>query len=198
MRIADACRLAGPLVAALVLLNSAGASTLPAQGGSVSVTTVREDTLAQHARRIIEGARYAAFITTDASGAPQVRTVQPQLPDSLWTVWFATNPRTRKVEQVTRDARVVLHYWDARTLSYVALTGTARVVRDRATKDAHWAPAWNAFYPDRDSSVVLIAVTAERLEIASATLPISSDPVTWRPPSVRLRRSPAPAPALRR
>lgn len=111
---------------------------------------------------------------------------QPQPPDSTWTVWIATNPRMRNVAQVERDPRVVLHCFEVPTLGFVALSGRARVIRDRATKDAHWAPAWTAFYPDRDSGVVLIAVTAERLELASATLPIASDPVTWRPPAVRL------------
>lgn len=142
--------------------------------------------LEQNARRIVASVAYPTFITTDLTGRPQARTVQPQQPDSAWTVWFATNPRTRKVREITRDPRVVLHYFDQPTLSYVALIGRARVVRDRATKDAHWTTAWNAFYADRDTSVVLIAVTAERLEIVSTTLGITGDAATWRPPTVRL------------
>ena len=80
----------------------------------------------------------------------------------------------------------MLHYFDPATLSYVSLIGRARVVRDRATKDAHWTAAWNAFYPDRDTSVVLIAVRAERLEIVSSTLGIAGDAATWQPPTVIL------------
>ena len=139
------------------------------------------------ARRIIGKVPYPTFITTDVTGHPQARTVQPVAPDSTWTVWFATNPRTRKVAEIARDPRVVLHYFDAATLSYVSLVGRARVVRDRATKRAHWNAAWTAFYPDRDTSVVLIAVTAERLEVVSSTLGISGDAATWRPPTVRIR-----------
>ena len=113
--------------------------------------------------------------------------MQPQQPDSAWTVWFATNPRTRKVTEVQRNPRVVLHYFDQSTLSYVSLIGRARVVRDRTTKAAHWSSAWDAFYPDRDTSVVLIAVEAERLEVVSSTLGISGDAATWRPPTVQVR-----------
>jgi general stress protein 26 len=142
------------------------------------------------ARRIVTSVAYPTFITTDARGAPQARTVQPQPPDSSWTVWFATNPRTRKVREIARDPRVVLHYFDPATLSYVSLVGRARVVRDRATKAAHWAAAWDAFYPDRDTSVVLIAVRAERLEIVSATLGVAGDAATWRPPTLRIRTAP--------
>jgi general stress protein 26 len=150
--------------------------------------TLKKPTLEEFARRIVSAVPYPTFITKDASGQPQARTVQPLQPDSTWTVWFATNPRTRKVGEIVRDARVVLHYFDLTTLSYVSLIGRARVVRDRATKDAHWDARWDAFYPDRDTSVVLIAVKADRLEVVSSTLGISGDAATWRPPVVRLPR----------
>jgi general stress protein 26 len=166
--------------------------TRPLVGPSASDSNESTDTastsarLQQVARRIVSTVPFPTFITSDVSGRPQARTVQPQTPDSAWTVWFATNPRTRKVSEIQRDPRVVLHYFDQSTLSYVALIGRARVVRDRATKAAHWNPAWDAFYPDRDASVVLIAVDAERLEIVSSTLGVRGDAATWRPPTVRL------------
>lgn len=163
----------------LALLPAVSVAQAPARAAA-------KPSLEQSARRIIASVAYPTFITTDATGRPQARTVQPQQPDSTWTVWFATNPRTRKVREITRDQRVVLHYFDQPTLSYVALIGRARVVRDRPTKDAHWTAAWTPFYPDRDTSVVLIAVTAERLEIVSSTLGITGDAATWRPPTVRL------------
>ena len=147
--------------------------------------------LAAAARTIVGRVVYPTFITTDARGHPQARTVQPMAPDSTWTVWFATNPRTRKVAEVVRRPHVVLHYFDPTTQSYVALVGRARVVRDRATKDAHWNPAWSTYYADRDTSVVLIAVQADRLEIVSAKLGVEGDKATWRPPTLTVRPPPA-------
>lgn len=135
------------------------------------------------ARRIVAAAKYATFVTVDAAGRPQVRTVQPRPPEADWGVWFATNPRTRKVQEVTRRASVALHYFDPATESYVAITGRARVVRDRPTQNAHWDPAWTAFYPDRDKGVVLIGVEAERIEVVSPRLGVDSDAATWRPQS---------------
>ncbi|MCC7054464.1 MAG: pyridoxamine 5'-phosphate oxidase family protein [Gemmatimonadaceae bacterium] len=155
--------------------------------GDFQVITSGTTRLEQVARLIVRAAPYPTFITTDATGRPQARTVQPLAPDSTWTVWFATNPRTRKVTEIQRDPRVVLHYFDQATLSYVSLIGRARVVRDRATKAAHWTPAWDAFYPDRDASVVLIAVQAEQLEVVSSTLGVSGDSATWRPPTLRVQ-----------
>ena len=146
-----------------------------------SVATVR---IEEVARRVIEGAKFATFVTLDSTGRPRSRTVQPASPDSTFTVWFATNPRTRKVVDIGRDGRVVLHYFDEMLSGYVSLIGRARVVRDGPTKAAHWAKAWDAYYPDRDTSVVLVSVTAERLEVVCAKLGIEGDKGTWLPPSI--------------
>jgi general stress protein 26 len=152
------------------------------------VATPRLDSIA---RRIVAAARYATFVTVDSAGRPQVRTVQPRSPGAAWDVWFATNPRTRKVREVERRAPVALHYFDPVTESYVAITGRARVVRERTAKDANWDPEWNAFYLDRDKGVVLIAVQAERIEVVSPRLGVDSDATTWRPQSfVPTRRKP--------
>lgn len=140
------------------------------------------------ARKVITAAKFATFVTTDSAGHPQARTVQPLSPDSQWVVWMATNPRTRKVGEVQRDPHVALHYFDHVTESYVTLIGNARIVKDRATKDAHWDSAWNSFYPDRDTSVVLIEVRTQRLEVVSPKLGVNSDPATWRPPSMTVGR----------
>ena len=172
-------------LSALMLL---GPSLLSAQAAPVT-PALTPAALEAAARTIVASVAYPTFITTDAKGHPQARTVQPMVPDSSWAVWFATNPRTRKVTEIARHPHVVLHYFDPVTQSYVALVGRARVVRDRATKDAHWNPAWSAFYADRDTSVVLVVVQAERLEIVSPTLGVEGDKATWRPPTLAVRRS---------
>lgn len=170
---------------------SAPAKLAPAQSATAKLAPARLDSIA---RRVVAAARYATFVTVDSLGRPRVRTVQPRPPERDWSVWFATNPRTRKVAEVARHragAPVALHYFDAATESYVAITGRARVVRDRPTMDAHWDPAWNAFYADRDKGVVLIGVDAERIEVVSPRLGVDSDPTTWRPQSfVPARRKP--------
>lgn len=167
-------------------------ATAPALLAAQSAAGLTPAALEVAARRIVASVPYPTFITTDANGRPQARTVQPMAPDGSWTVWFATSPRTRKVTEIARQPYVVLHYFDAATKSYVAMAGRARVVRDRATKNAHWNPAWSEFYSDRDTSVVLIVVQAERLEIVSAALGVEGDKATWRPPTLRLR-PPRPA-----
>ena len=175
-------RLSSALVAIIPAVLSAQAAPTPAVAPPRTPAA-----LEAAARQIVASVPYPTFITTDANGHPQARTVQPMAPDSSWAVWFATNPRTRKVAEITRHPHVVLHYFDPVTRSYVALVGRARVVRDRRTKDAHWNPQWSTFYPDRDTSVVLIVVQAERLEIVSAKLGVEGDKATWRPPTIRIQ-----------
>lgn len=160
------------------------------QRRQVDAQAGKDSTLLHAARVIISAAKYATFITLDRSGAPQSRTVQPGEPDSAMVVRFATNPRSRKVGEVARDARVSLHYFDPGSLAYVALVGRARIIRNSAEKARYWNPAWSAFYPDRDTSVVLIEVTPQRLEVVDIKRGINGDPVTWRAPSVPLRGKP--------
>lgn len=169
-----------------LLLTGAASET---QGQASPSPTLPRAALDSIARRIVTAARYATLATVDGAGRPQLRTIQPRHPDSTWSVWFATNPRTRKVQQVERRGAVALHYFDPATQSFVAVTGTARVVRDRATQDAHWDDAWTAFYPDRKKGVVLIVVDAARVEVVSPTLGVESDAVTWRPQSFTVRAS---------
>jgi general stress protein 26 len=165
-------------LAVLLLLSS----LLPAAG---SRQPAARD-LRPAARLVIQAARYATFITVDASGQPQARTVQPVQPDSDMVVWFATNPRTRKVAQLAANPRATLHYFDPATQGYVTLVGRARVVRDRAEKERHWNPAWTPHYADRDTSVVLIELRPERLEMVDIGRRVTGDPRTWTPPSMTL------------
>lgn len=79
---------------------------LPAQSGASDPGRLRSV-----ARELMIAARYAALISVDSTGAAQARTIDPFAPDEAMVVWFATNPRTRKVAEITRDSRVTLHYF---------------------------------------------------------------------------------------
>ena len=140
--------------------------------------------LLEAARTLVAGARFASLITLDSSGSPQARTVEPFEPDSGFVVWFATNPRTRKVAEIRRDPRVTLHWLDPKALGYVTLKGRARLVDDPAEKRRRWKPEWKGFYPDRDRDYLLIEVRPLRLEVVSPAHGIAGDSLTWRPPAV--------------
>jgi len=161
-------------------------STLLILGGLLVPTSgiaqdISEDSLTSVALEIIESAKYVALITLDADGHPQARVMDPFAPEENMTVWMATNPQSRKVEQIKADDRVTLYYFDNAGLGTVSLMGTARLVNDPTEQAKRWKSGWEAFYPDRDSSYLLIQVRPEFMEVVSVKHGLRGDPVTWTP-----------------
>jgi len=138
------------------------------------------------AAEIMKAARYCAVITVDDSGRPQARAIDALPPENDLTVWFATNPRSRKVDQIRKDPRVTLYYFDPGAQAYVTILGRARLVQHPAEKQKRWKPGWEAFWPDRGESFLLVEVTPEKLEVVSPKHKIMNDPVTWAPVSIDL------------
>ena len=142
------------------------------------------------ARKVMEAARYCAVITNGDEGRPQARVIDAFPPDAGMVVWFATNPKSRKVAQIERDPRVTLYYFDTREpdKGYVTLFGRARLVNDKAEKAKRWKPGWEVFWPDRDAGYLLVEVTPERIEVSSPSQGVPQDPVTWAPATIEFPR----------
>jgi general stress protein 26 len=135
------------------------------------------------AKAIMQEARYCTLITLGRDGQPQARIVDPFLPDSDLTIWIATNPVTRKVQEIHRDPRVTLLYFNPATFEYVTVLGTAVFDTDSLHKAGHWKPEWAGLYRDqnRGEDYLLLRVRPSRLEVASARRGMRNDPQTWRP-----------------
>jgi general stress protein 26 len=135
------------------------------------------------ARDVMASARYATLVTVADDGEPQARIVDPAGPDSALTVWIGTNASTRKVEQLRKNPRTTLLYFDTQSESYVTLIGTATIVTDDSEKARHWQEKWAPFYPGGAKSPILalIRFVPRRLEIVSSARGMKSDPRTWRP-----------------
>lgn len=132
-------------------------------------------------------ARFASLATTGPDGRVQARIVDPLPPTVAMEVYFATNPKSRKVGEIARDPRVTLLYFDATTMAYVTLIGDASPVIG-AARAGHYKDDWSAFFPrDKPESWALYRVRPTRLEIVSAADGLSGDGLTWRPDSVDLR-----------
>lgn len=136
------------------------------------------------AREIINKAGFATLVTLDESGAPQARIMDPLPPSEDFVVWMATNPKSRKVDQIRADPRVVLTYFVPSDPSHVTLHGRARLVDDEAEKALRWKKEWQPHYPDRGQSLLLIEVRPTRLEIISVPRGLTGDPETWMPDRV--------------
>lgn len=134
-------------------------------------------------RDIMTKAHFCTFITIGADGHPQARMVDPLSPDTDFTIWFATNPLTRKVAEIRTNPKVTMNCFDATTSSYVTVLGRATLVTDAAAKRSHWKADWDPIYPKGATSaeVVLVKITPSRLEIVSESRKMVGDPKTWRP-----------------
>jgi general stress protein 26 len=142
------------------------------------------------AREIMTAQTYCALVTIDETGRPQVRTMNPFAPDEDMVVWFATNTRSLKVQQMRKDPRVTLYYADhAKATGYVALSGRAELVEDMAEILKRKRAYWDQAFPGL-KNLVLVKVVPERLDVLNYKAGTQVDPETWRPPSVEF----APAP----
>jgi general stress protein 26 len=110
--------------------------------------------------------------------------MDPFPPDEDMVVWFGTDRRTRKVQEIADDPRVTLYYPAPDADGYVSIYGTARLVDDPIEKARRWKEEWGRFYPDRESTYLLIAVTPESMEVVSYSRGMFGDPDTWTPSSV--------------
>lgn len=139
------------------------------------------------AREIMKTARYCALITLDSNGRPQARTMDPFPPEENMVVWLGTNPNSRKVAEIRRDAHVTLYYSVNEDQAYVAISGRARIVTDAKAKARYWKDEWKEFYPDREKGYVLITVIPQTLEVVNVKQGVIGDSIRWTPPSVTLR-----------
>lgn len=139
------------------------------------------------ARQIMLTARYGALVTLGEDQGPQARIVDPLPPGPDFVVYFATNPRSRKVQEIGRNSRVTLLYFDSQRLAYVTLVGRATEARG-AEKLSHHKPEWETFFPKaKPEAYTLYRILPSRLEVVSARDGLTGDPVTWRPEIVEMK-----------
>ena len=143
--------------------------------------TSSKERLIEAAKDIMATATTCALITVN-DNRPMVRVMDPFPPESDFTVWFGTNPKSRKVNQIKKNPKVTLYYLEKDASGYVVIHGIAQLVNDQAEKEKRWKDEWEAFYPDNSESYLLIKVSPEWMEVISYKHDIIGDTATWKPP----------------
>ena len=155
---------------------------------SFSQNAIQKDSLRSKlmnaAREIMVASKTCALITQDQKGRSRVRVMDPFLPESDFIVWFGTNSKSRKVNQIKKDPRVTLYYFDPNASGYVTIHGIAQLVNDPKEKEKRWKDEWKDFYPDKSEGYLLIKVSPEWMEVISDSHAIFGDSTTWKPPIV--------------
>lgn len=140
------------------------------------------------AKTIMRATRFAGLTTIDSLGYPNTRTMDALAPEEDFTIWLATNPKSRKVRQVEANQKVTLYYAQHDKGNYVTIIGNAFLVNDPDTKQAKWQDEWAEFYPSQDD-MMLIKVTPISLELVSYENEIISERIDWRAPSIQLKQN---------
>ena len=162
-------------------------ATATAAEDKPSNTLSRADLIAA-AREIMTAQTYCALTTLDEEGRPQIRTMNPFPPEEDMTVYMATSTSTRKVRHIKRDTRVMLYYGNhGSAAGYVAITGRAVLVDDRAEIMKRKRAYWDSAFAPGLKNLVLIKVVAEHMDILNYARHATADPVTWRTPTLDIK-----------
>ena len=150
--------------------------------------TKEEQKILDTSRELIDACYYGTLITIDQKQQPRARVMEPFAPEKDFVIWLATNPKSRKVEQIKNNAQVTLHYFDKTQMGYVSLMGKAYIVNDPAIKNKKWKEGWEKFYKNKDKAYLLIKFIPKTLELISFPKGYNGDAATWQPHKVILRK----------
>jgi general stress protein 26 len=122
-------------------------------------------------RALIRDMRVAMFTTTAADGRLHARPMAMQEPSSVDELWFFTSRHNLLTEEIDHLPQIGLSYSDPARQRYVAISGSAKIIRDEAQARELWNPWISAWFPKgpRDPDLRLIRVTAERVEYWDAS-----------------------------
>ncbi len=168
------------LVFAGYYFSMSGSKVLPERKHPVDFNQMEHRAL-HIARQIIKRAYYGSLVTIDKNGTPKVRLMEPFAPDSLFVIYLATNPNSRKAQEIKHNHTVSLHYVDEPRTGYVSLYGKAFIVNDDSLKQTMWKEGWQKFYPNRDKDYMLIKFVPDYLELISIRDQITGDKKSWHP-----------------
>jgi len=115
---------------------------------------------------LIRKIRVGLLTTVDHSGRFHTRPLQTLQVEHDLTLWFFTDWNSPKVSEVETDTRVSVGYSDPANNLYVAVTGTATLLRDSGKAKRLWRLEQRAYYPrgPDDRRLALLRIRVERVE----------------------------------
>lgn len=115
---------------------------------------------------LIKSVRIAMLTTVEGNGTLHTRPLATLQYENDGELWFFTKIDSAKVQEIEEDMHVSVAYADTDNNVYVAVAGTADIVRDRAKAEELWTPMAKAWFPQglEDPELALLRVRAERAE----------------------------------
>lgn len=115
---------------------------------------------------MIKDIRIALLVTQDQSGHLFARPMAAQKQDKNGDLWFFTEKNSPKIIEIEYNPDVLLSYSNPDDQNYVSISGTARIVHDKAKIDELWSEMLATWFPKGkdDPNIALICVTPESAE----------------------------------
>ena len=112
-------------------------------------------------KELVEDINVCMFITNSTDEYDHTRPMATIDVEDDATLWFYTDIRSIKVEEVTTDKRVHLVYAHPGKDSYLDVWGTSVIVNDRELIKSKWNPVVKAYFPNGadDPNLALMKVT---------------------------------------
>ena len=114
----------------------------------------------------IKDIRIAMMTTIENGNELHSRPMFTHKPEADGTLWFFTEHDSQKVDEVQQNRHINLGYANPDDNLYVAITGTAQVVTDRAKIKELWSESLRGWFPQGsdDPNIALLCVTIDKGE----------------------------------
>ncbi len=115
---------------------------------------------------LIKDIHVAMLTTTDPNGSLYSRPMATQQDDFHGELSFLTSGHSGKIGEVEDNAQVNLTYVDTHKSTFVSLSGSARLDRDRNRIRELWHPTFKAWFPNGvdDPDITVLTVRVEEAE----------------------------------
>ena len=112
---------------------------------------------------LIQDIEIAMLTTIDESGDLHSRPMATQKAEFTGEIWFFTDANSHKVDEINSDQRVNVSYASPGGNSFVSISGTAKLVTDKAKIEELYNPILKAWFPDGTDTpgIALLKITAE-------------------------------------
>ncbi|CAN5563932.1 MAG: pyridoxamine 5'-phosphate oxidase family protein [Blastocatellia bacterium] len=121
-------------------------------------------------KELTEGIDFA-MLTTLSGGHLRSRPMSTQQFESDGDLWFFTSDNSHKIDEINADNRVNVAYSKPEDNTYVSVSGTAEISKDRAKIEELWSPVLKAWFPEglEDPTLCLLKVSVEEAEYWEAS-----------------------------
>jgi general stress protein 26 len=119
---------------------------------------------AKHVWEMIDKSRIC-MLATHAGDAIRARPMAAQIAETEHAVYFLTDERRHKDEEIRANPNVCLSFADSDADNYVSLSGRAEVLNDRAKIKELWSMAAKAWWDSaEDPNIRLLKITPVEAE----------------------------------